>query len=507
MESFSRRKLFILAAAALASILVYWVSSQLTFRPGFPLDDAWIHQTYARNLAQGLDWAFLPGQPSGGATSPLWVMLLVPGYWLGIDPLLWSVVLGFLVLLGLAVAAEFAYSRELWQMQEKPGQDKPGQNAASISWKKSIPWMGLLICLEWHLVWAALSGMETLLFSGMVCLVLILLWKGKPGWFLAGLLCGISTWVRPDGITLLGSVLLLCLIKGRDWRGRLRSIGLAAAGFAILFVPYLVFNQLVNGSFWPNTLFAKQAEYAILRQQPFFERYLGELKLPMVGVGILLLPGWFFLAVRAIRQKDTGCLVGMIWWLAYLALYAARLPVVYQHGRYAIPSMAIFMVWGLVGLLQAIRGIDRDKAAYSIARAWPVAAGIVLAAFWLMGARAYAYDVAVIESEMVDTAHWLAGNTPPDSVIAAHDIGALGFFGKRQILDLAGLISPEVIPFIRDETRIAEYLASNRVDFLVIFPGWYPILVRERYPIYSSGAHFSPQQGGENMVVYHWNSP
>lgn len=37
---------------------------------GFPLDDAWIHQTYARNLAQSGQLAYLPGQPSAGSTSP-----------------------------------------------------------------------------------------------------------------------------------------------------------------------------------------------------------------------------------------------------------------------------------------------------------------------------------------------------------------------------------------------------------------------------------------------------
>jgi hypothetical protein len=36
---------------------------------GFPLDDAWIHQTYARNLAETGQLAYLPGQPCSGHTS------------------------------------------------------------------------------------------------------------------------------------------------------------------------------------------------------------------------------------------------------------------------------------------------------------------------------------------------------------------------------------------------------------------------------------------------------
>ncbi len=113
----------------------------------------------------------------------------------------------------------------------------------------------------------------------------------------------------------------------------------------------------------------------------------------------------------------------------------------------------------------------------------------------------------MIQSEMVDTAIWLSNNTSPDSIIAAHDIGALGFFSERRILDLAGLVSPEVIPFIRDETSLTIYLDEQGADYLVTFPGWYPILACTRTPIHISPGKISPQLGGENMVVYRWNSP
>ena len=43
---------------------VLWAYSQGL--AGFPLDDAWIHQTYARNLAETGQLAYLPGQPSAG---------------------------------------------------------------------------------------------------------------------------------------------------------------------------------------------------------------------------------------------------------------------------------------------------------------------------------------------------------------------------------------------------------------------------------------------------------
>ena len=105
---------------------------------------------------------------------------------------------------------------------------------------------------------------------------------------------------------------------------------------------------------------------------------------------------------------------------------------------------------------------------------------------------------------MVELSRWIEKNTDPGALIAAHDIGALGYFGGREILDLAGLISPEVIPFIRDEKRLREYLDFREADYLMTFPNWYEMLNADLVPIYQSTAPFSPAAGGENMAIYRW---
>ena len=66
--------------------------------PGFPLDDGWIHQTYARNLARNGRLEFIPGIVSSGSTSPLWTILLAVGYLLRLPYLLWAYLLGGLSL-------------------------------------------------------------------------------------------------------------------------------------------------------------------------------------------------------------------------------------------------------------------------------------------------------------------------------------------------------------------------------------------------------------------------
>jgi hypothetical protein len=122
---------------------------------------------------------------------------------------------------------------------------------------------------------------------------------------------------------------------------------------------------------------------------------------------------------------------------------------------------------------------------------------------------AYRRDVQVIETEMVATARWVRANTEPAALIAAHDIGALGYFGGRRLLDLAGLVSPEVIPFIRDEARLSAWLDEMGADYLVTFPAWYPALVLDpkAEQVFVTAAPYSPAAGGQNMAVYAWQAP
>ena len=47
---------------------------------------------------------------------------------------------------------------------------------------------------------------------------------------------------------------------------------------------------------------------------------------------------------------------------------------------------------------------------------------------------------------------------------------------------------------------------SIAYDYLMTFPGWYPYLSTLGEVVYASEAPFSPEAGGENMVVYRWPS-
>jgi hypothetical protein len=267
-------------------------------------------------------------------------------------------------------------------------------------------------------------------------------------------------------------------------------------------VAYLAFHLVVVGEPWPSTFFAKPAEYAVERAEPILARWAEQAGPPLTAIGWILLPG-VLLAIRsAIRDRSIGRLAPLAWILLHWTAYAVRLPVNYQHGRYAMPTIPILLLVGMEGLHGWIAAEPPWRRI--LGRAWIGSAIAGSAVFWWLGGRAYAIDVAVIETEMVAASRWIADHTEVEARIAAHDIGALGYFGGREILDLAGLVSPEVIPFLRDETRLAAYLDAHGADYLMTFPGWYPALVERGERVFTTRATASPAAGGENMAVYRW---
>lgn len=469
---------FIVAGLSLA---LYLGLTRLGGFIGFPLDDAWIHQTYARNLGTLGQFAFIPGQPSAGSTSPLWTALLALGYLLQIEYHVWAYALGAFFL-GLNAWLVYCMVGQLW----------PGRPA--------VAWLaGLFVALEWHLAWAAASGMETLLFTTLVLTAFVL---PPERALVIGLMTGLSVLARPDGLTVLPFALArIFVLRPRGWRGLFEG----CLGFGVVFGAYLWFNYSLGGSAWPNTFYAKTAEYAAHRALPLLTR-VGQLGLlPFVGAQMLLGPGVLVGAWHWGRDQRWGRLIPLGWVITFIVAYIVRLPVTYQHGRYLIPVIPVIIALGAGGTLEWLAVQAAELWQRVLSRAWLAATACLVLVFWLNGAVAYMRDVQIIETEMVATAQWVATHTPAGTLVAAHDIGALGYFGGRDLLDLAGLVSPEVIPFIRDETQLGQWLTSSGAECLMTFPDWYPGLVGKLdAPLYITHAPYSPQAGGTNMAVYAW---
>ncbi len=477
--------LALLAAAVIFGAGVYLLTSFLIYRLGFPLDDSWIHLTYARNLALHGQWAFQLGHPSAGSTAPLWTFLLALGFWLGLAPYFWTYLLGSSTLFGLTVLMEKTARRLI------------------STYNPRMPWVGLFFAFEWHFLWASMSGMETLLHALLVTSVLAALMTGSRRYLTLGLLTGLSVWVRPDGLTLLAPVVLVIFLVEKSINEKGRALVLYFIGFGSLFVPYLLFNLWLSGTPMPNTFYAKQAEYATWQAKPIL-KHLADLLLQLLtGPGVILLPGVIAAAVLSIRRRAWPTIAAMLWCGGYLLLYILRLPA-YQHGRYLMPAMPVFFLFGLLAFLEFQTSTVFRRFQWMAKTTWQISIILVTLLFFGLGARSYGEDVGLIESEMVVTAKWVSQNIPAGAVIAAHDIGALGYFDNHELIDLAGLVSPEVIPFMRDESQLAVFLNQRGANYLIAFPAFYPKLTRTAKPVFVSGGKFAPLLGEQNMAVYDW---
>ncbi len=120
----------------------------------------------------------------------------------------------------------------------------------------------------------------------------------------------------------------------------------------------------------------------------------------------------------------------------------------------------------------------------------------------------YAWNVDNVNEMHVALGQWAAEHTPPDAILALNDIGAIAYFSERPVIDLAGLITPEVVPLLRSPDRdalLANFMAERGVEYAIILPNWFPGLAARDdvlEEVHRVTLERNTVVGGETMVVY-----
>lgn len=500
---------FLTAGLVLGTIVaagVYLLFSVLATPLGFPLDDAWIHQVFARNIARLGEFSYNPGQVVAGSTSPLWTILLVPAYWFG-DALYmgWAFGLGiaFLVLAALEVyrlyILLFPNAKPVWAV------------AAAV-----------LIIFEWRLTWASISGMEVTLFTfgtlWLLRLYLVTSLAEKSGtvtFFLPfryislGLIGGMIALVRPEGLVLFGLVGLDVARRvfmdkyGWQWLAvRWLWLGVAALVFV---TPYLIFNYVTSNSLLPNTFGAKVGFYGNAFSPAVILDYLGQAFSLIFRFLLAIVPGLLFILADMIRKPRQYNWLPLFWAAVLLGLYAVRLPVLYHEGRYVMPLIPIFILYGVYGS-ERLLNMLRLGSLPLLARILPVLGLVLIGYSWLNGMFTYRFDVKYINDEQVTVGKWLRDNTPQGAVVATHDIGAIRYFSGRKLIDTAGLVSPEFVPIVRDQPAILAKAKAQGATYFALLPTWYPEINAELeqagLKVFQPQETYLAQFGEQNMAVF-----
>ncbi len=465
-----------IVAVTVALAFVYLAAERRTGPFGFPLDDAWIHAQFATNLAHGHGLAFNAGEPSTGSTSPLWTALLALPIALGVPVVTGAKTMG-IVLAAIAAILAFDLARLL-----------SGSTAAGCV-------AGGAVACSARLTWGAVSGMEVPLAVALVVLTLVMFVRdeGERGW-MWGLLAGLATLARPETGLLFPILAGVVLASGSrlGWRARLRGVVVPATwAFVVVVAIDLVVNVFVSGRPLPETFYAKTAGAGLVNGIARFDpmeiarsmttRPLGTLNTSirlaagesLIAFLFVLIGGLATIGVLGRPRRFAGVAVPLFLVLSPLAVGAmAPVPHYFQQdGRYVAHLLALFFVVSAVGMAELAGRARHPSIVWGLA---------VLAIARLLSqdvayAPQYAAQVDNINRLHVAMGEWLSMHTAPADTIATNDIGAIGFFSGRRVIDLEGLVTPAVLPY-RAERAYVSFVERERPAWLVIFPEWYPEL-------------------------------
>lgn len=432
------------------------------------IDDAYITYRYAHNVAAGNGLVYNVDDPVLSTTAPLWALALAGGALLSPDPgsapgQSIPALANTLSAVAIAVGAVLIFQlgrRERW------------------------PWVGALAALLYALhplLWLSL-GLETTTFLALA-LGAILAYRYER-FYLAAAVLALATLIRADALVL-GSVFVAGYVlrllharagpqsgtsdaddglRGAQGQATWRSALGAVAIYVAVMLPLLAWLTWRFGSPLPVTLAAKRAQaglgvtgfyshtsylegLGILARARLAQSEKYVLFVPAVAVGLGILwkrAGWMWLLVA--------------WGAAHLLGYT--LLGVTPYCWYYAPLVPGVVGLAALGIVEGVRWLGSrgtgEMGKWGLGAAW---AGLLLVALlWSDWAMVRALDGPVPPPEepiskvlpeakvgvYEQAGRWLRQNTPADALVGVTEVGILGYYAQRPMVDFLGLLEPDV---------------------------------------------------------------
>jgi arabinofuranosyltransferase len=444
----------LVVALALAGALMAPIAHYVT-------DDTYIHLQYARHLAAGEGLVFNAGERVYGCTSPLWVALLADFIALGVDGMVASKLMG--------ITAALASIVLFLQLMRRTVRTPEIRAAATVAWA-SHAWMA-----RW-----AVSGMETPLavafvLAGFVAFTEGQQWGARP--VRTGTLWSLAALTRPEGGLLLGLWGMFLIVDTNSRAGARRLIFGSLPPIAI-FGSWLLFAKVYFGDMFPNTLAAKSAgAIGLDHRLGVMWREVQILGLTDAVVIVMLIAALLF-GGRALWPGRVRAqrLVPWAWLLLLPALYVSRGVTVIS--RYLVPLMPVlaWLAWRTAECARLGAADPDPRQRARLGRAAAVVAGLIVAqnvlVWWLLIVPQVHAFTAGLEQGLARWGRWMAVNAPPGTLVATPDIGAIGWYSQHRVLDLAGLVTREMVPILAErplEDAVArfDFVSFARPDLIV----------------------------------------
>lgn len=451
-----------------------------------PVDDSFITFRYARNLLAGEGFVFNPGERVQGTTTPLYTLLMaglgaVSG---GGDAPFSSLALGVNAL------ADAATCLLLWRIGKRLGSGTAGLAAA--------------------LVWAVAPYSVTFAIGGLETSLYVLLLTGAAAAYLerrhtlTALCAALALLTRPDAVLLVGPLILDRLVRALRGGPAERLTGREVLVFVLPCLAWGAFAWAYFGSPIPHSVQAKLAVYRLepsaslvrLIQHyttPFLQhRLLGAAA--GVALGLALYPFLYFIGARHAFKAEPRALAWLLYPWIYFIVFALPNPLLFRW--YLTPPLPAYFLVILIGAEELLRalvaGKTKDRAALPPSRSRLAAVLVALFVFvlplvttlsdWQLrpdhGPDRPAPSMAWFKLELLyrQAAARLSPRMTADTLLAAGDVGMLGFYTPARILDTVGLNSPRALAYYPLDAQyyVINYAIPSRLildarpDFVVI---------------------------------------
>jgi hypothetical protein len=452
LDGNSSLKITLFTCLAGLTAVTYYLWSSGPFQ--FPYDDSFIILEFARSLAATGRMSYDGIHTTPGATTLLYVMLLSVPARLGLPLQLANVTMGVLFFI-LLIQRTGALAMYLTQSRE-----------ASL-------YAALTTALTGYLVFDALNGMETTLFIFLTVACVGSLIKSCDrgnGYLRPALWLYLTALTRPEGYWLAVSLIFYVAVLAARRRQGILSLASLAGHLAGAVLVALLTQWLMLGAVTPHTALAKVYLYNQFRMSLHVRSIIYGNKMRLIWAP-LILPLLPALWTRKARPLVVGVLP---WILITQVMFWLLLPIEVgtYEGRYLHPLMPFLFILAGDGFSVLLHKTGK----YRIPR-WALA--VFLAAltgifyFNLVSMHfSYVDDKAGIRNNNIWSVEWLQANAPPGIRVATHDIGALRYLGRYELVDLSGLTDEEAMARNRDERGQLEYLFARRPDYLVGDAGW-----------------------------------
>lgn len=444
-------------ALLLVAVAIFLLHARLYWQ--WTEDDAFITYRYAHHLAGGSGLVFNLGERIEGYSNLSWVLLAALAERLGADPIRISKLVG-LISGVVALLLSWRLAQQMWPRARFEPLLAP-----------------YILAISPILVQHSVAGLETSFFAAVLAGAVLLAGRREPSRSLPqaaaflGLLLLLAL-TRPEG----AAIAFLLLVFRGFWVSRHQPAALKTTWgvgifFVLLCLAYAIWRWTYFHALLPNTFYAKT---------------MGGLHGVIDGVQYSLdfmrdSGGVFFTALALVPMLFGGA--SFLSWLTLGVLGVYTLFIVFAGGdwmyhyrffAHVLPLWSALIAVGLGRLLAWVQpGTWRAAVTNACVAVVLLATLVGIGNTELRVARAVLPALAAhnyLSQNYEELGLWFAENTPPEASIAISDVGAVGYYSGREIIDMFGLIDPHIARLRGRMHYKADprYVLSRAPDYIVL---------------------------------------